>query len=471
MPKGNSRSTSRAKDNNGVEATPGAGTDDDPSALLGINRRLDDLFTQLANTDDRIKTVVQTAIAAEFDRLNDRLEEREQVHQKEVSDLITMSKTQRDLIQNLDDRIASLEKGKRNRNLVITGLAESATEHVKTQVNNLLSILGVGFNTDHVEACYRMGQRNKLGTRPSTGVTEVGATGGEVVEHDRQVAGHTPGARDTQTQRQQQQCTTPATNARPPPIMLILLNIRQKGLIYKNIHKLKGKHEWASTHINDDLPADELRKQRDLRALAAHCRTHGKSASQVGMSLKYEGQRYSMDQLEDLPKGFMMSCIKIREAQDGVAFQSEYAYISSMFPIPIKYEGTIYKSAEALYQSRHAAVCNRPDLAQQIIQAPDAFAAKALSRKIPLSNKWELNKVEVMTEVVQLKFDQNDQLRAELLKTKGYLYECTYDKFWACGYSLAQVALISQAALTKVNATNKLGEILREYRDRMKISN
>ena len=81
--------------------------------------------------DDNIKLVVQSAIAAEFDKLSESFEEREQVHQKEISG--------------------------RNRNLV------------KTQVNKLLSTLGDGFNTDIVEACYRMGHRHNLGSRPSTG--------------------------------------------------------------------------------------------------------------------------------------------------------------------------------------------------------------------------------------------------------------------------------------------------------------
>ena len=82
-----------------------------------------------------------------------------------------------------------------------------------------------------------------------------------------------------------------------------------------------------------------------------------------------------------------------------------------------------------------------------------------LGKQIKATVEWENSKLKTTKNVVSLKFDQNNAIREKLLSTTGNLYEATLDKFYGCGFSLAQCHMISQA---NVKCGNNLGRILRE---------
>ena len=57
-----------------------------------------------------------------------------------------------------------------------------------------------------------------------------------------------------------------------------------------------------------------------------------------------------------------MESVKIINVVDGVAFQSNHAFMSNMFLCLIKHEGTEYKSAEHFFSAKMARSHNRLDL-------------------------------------------------------------------------------------------------------------
>ena len=158
-----------------------------------------------------------------------------------------------------------------------------------------------------------------------------------------------------------------------------------------------------------------------------------------------------------------MENVKVIEVVDGVAFQSHYAFLSSMFPCEIRDQGIIFKSAEHFYSVELAKFHNRQDLVEDIINAQDGYAAKRIVRNIKISDEWHEAKIGIMRKIITKKFDQNDNLRDRLLNTKGHLYEATKaDLDFACGYTLSQAKEIRKDNL---KGKNMLGVILCEYRD------
>ena len=67
-----------------------------------------------------------------------------------------------------------------------------------------------------------------------------------------------------------------------------------------------------------------------------------------------------------------------------------------------------------------------------------------------------------MKKVIQLKFDQNDNLRGKLLSTQGFLYEAMKGDSLLCGMYLVQATDIAEDTIPKAKP---LGVILCEYRD------
>ena len=133
-----------------------------------------------------------------------------------------------------------------------------------------------------------------------------------------------------------------------------------------------------------------------------------------------------------------------------------------MFVVDIQYEGATYKTAEHLYTAEFAKHHDRLDIIQDIIEAEDGYAAKRLIRNIKANDTWDEAKFKVMHKIVNLKFDQNDNIRDKLLSTVGHLYEATKDTEFGCGLTLGQHKEIKQDS---IKGKNKLGQILCEYRD------
>ena len=264
--------------------------------------------------------ILAQKIGEEFEKIRESLDSRDKELNESITQLSQLVANQASQIEHFE-RLEFLEQDKKRKNLIITGLEESDRVHVKTQVNELLSDLGVGFTTDNVDACGRLGQATD----------------------DNNKAGN--GGRK-----------------RARPIKVRLANMGQKQTIYRNIAKLKGKDKWKNTHINDDLPQDESRRRRELRALAAVCRGKGSTARVYGSSIDVDGQRVQYQDTDKLPVGLRIEDMKIIEVADGTCFQSHHAYLSNMYPAPLKYDdGKVYPSAEVLFQTVKANLCGQPN--------------------------------------------------------------------------------------------------------------
>ena len=182
-----------------------------------------------------------------------------------------------------------------------------------------------------------------------------------------------------------------------------------------------------------------------------------------GSSIIIDDIKYTYKDIDTLPHNLSMENVKIVKVSDGYAFQSHYAYLSNMFPCVIKDDGITYKSAEHYYSADMARFHDRQDLIDDIIEAQDGYEAKRIVKNIKKKEEWQDAKIKVMRKIINLKFEQNDNLRDRLLGLTGFLYEATKaDLDFACGMTLSQTKDICKDNIT---GKNMLGVILCEYRD------
>jgi len=132
-------------------------------------------------------------------------------------------------------------------------------------------------------------------------------------------------------------------------------------------------------------------------------------------------------------------------------FVAEYRWLSNFFLCRVEWQGRIYGSSEAAYQS-----AKYPPAERDAFLSLDPDAAKKLSRKKPYDTAaWEIRKEQCMREIVWAKFSQNPELAAKLRATGVRRLEETNwwgDKFWG---------------VCQGEGKNVLGLMLMETRDRL----
>lgn len=95
-------------------------------------------------------------------------------------------------------------------------------------------------------------------------------------------------------------------------------------------------------------------------------------------------------------------------------FKGQYAFLSNFFMRPIIWEGIEYPSSEHAYQ---AAKTRDRVIRQRIADLPTAAKAKAAGKRLVVRDDWEVVKVDVMRDIVAIKFRQHPDLAEQLLAT------------------------------------------------------
>jgi ribA/ribD-fused uncharacterized protein len=141
----------------------------------------------------------------------------------------------------------------------------------------------------------------------------------------------------------------------------------------------------------------------------------------------------------------------VHDAKKVGGFVGEYRWLSNFFPCRVEWEGRVYRSTEAAYQSG-----KYPAAERDVFTTLDPDPAKKLSRTKPYDTAaWETRKERTMREVVWAKFSQNPELAAKLLATGDKLLEETNwwgDEIWG---------------VFKGKGENLLGRVLMDTRARL----
>ena len=110
-------------------------------------------------------------------------------------------------------------------------------------------------------------------------------------------------------------------------------------------------------------------------------------------------------------------------------FKNEYSFLSNFYPHPIYFNGLLYKTSEHAYQAQKCV--KREDM---ILFTYDITPSKAkrLGRKLKIRDDWDMIKLDVMKQILIIKF--SDEKLKKLLKDTGdnELVEGNYwnDVYW-----------------------------------------
>lgn len=357
---------------------------------------------QLATMDSQVIKTIQKDIQELKDSLNYAHENNSQT-QTQVSDF----KSDIDLMQTrlgkleaeltslrkyaieLENYCISLDNIVRKHHLLLAGVCETKGESVSLAAYRVLQVCFPEIHISDIDYCYRIGTQGKQTGKDKSPVR---------------------------------------------PIIVKLVREEHRRLIYKNRQILRQSDTYSKVFINEDLPQVVSQRRANVRSVYLNAINKGHTAKMMGTNVVVDNVSYSFRDLEILPPGLRLSDAKMVRVKGGIAFASEYAFLSNFYSCSFTYDGVEYDSAERAYQCTRARRLQAPDLAQQIYGCRDAKECKKLSHHVFSNPDWDHEKQFVMKAIVTDKFSQNPHLQEKLLLTgTKTLIEATTDPYWGAG--------------------------------------
>ena len=398
----------------GVEARY-AGEDGDeakiPNPVASKLSMVEQILTRLDERSALLTDTVSGLVASlEFSQHEiDLLKKDNADLRKALGSVETEDKRTQFQVSGLEDKLDRLETSTKKKNLVLEGVPETegrkedSEKTVGTIFDQLLINQGINF-----DACYRVGSYISGRSRPI------------LVSFERQ------GDRD---------------------------------LVYSKRFDLKQTRDYQRVWINEDMGAMSKRKRGIIRMISKEAQQLGVDCRTGKFAIHIDKKKFDGDNLDELPPPLHPSSLKQIQIDDHtLAYQSEYAPFSNFFPCNLVIGKHKFFCLEQAYQFLKAKTMNKPLTATKIFMSRDVRFIKQQGAEMGTSEEWEKKQFDVMYECLRKKFDQNQDLKALLLKTKDLeLVEATPDRLWGCG------ATLSSNIIRKRNSwpgQNKHGQIL-----------
>ena len=312
----------------------------------------------------------------------------------------------------MEQKIEQLERERRRNIIIVEGVPEVEGQSSPEVIEELFADLKVDFDT---LVCNRLHRVGKL--PPGTGEGQKP----EVAINGR------------------------SDRKKPSKHRAILVSFKKfedKIKVYRHVKNLKDLERWNRVFINDDLTECQQNQQRDLRALAAFARSKGYNSSVRSTFIVVQGKKYSYQELGRLAPEISLEKAKTLECLDwkGIAYQSDHAPLSNLYPCNIVYKSRVFLSAEGALQHTRAIICGRTVEANQIEFERNAYKVKRIASGLPYSQEWEDKVEDILLEILIIKFTTNSYCRKALMATGDRsLFEATGDKVWACGLALTRI--------------------------------
>lgn len=224
----------------------------------------------------------------------------------------------------------------------------------------------------------------------------------------------------------------------PRPILIKFVKEHVRNEVNKKRIHLKDSDDTKQSFLNEDLPIKINQQRSELRCIVDHAKSKNVNAKVLGNRILVANKTYTHRDIDKLPQGLKISDAKTIDTPKGIAFQSQYSFLSNLYPAQTKYNGINYPSAEHAYQHSRALFLGKHDCAHKIRIAKSGMDAKREASNLPSTKEWDSCKVNSMRDIVYAKFAQNAALQTKLLETGDRaLLEATYDSFWGCGLTLS----------------------------------
>ena len=362
---------------------------------------LKESVTRLQNTIDRL-TLTLSSVDTRFQNQDAKIK-----YLESKCDLLSEQNKQ------LNERVILLENERRILNIKIDGVKEKANENMIERVLKLAEAMGSDCQASDIDSAYRLGK--KL---------------------DKQV--------------------------RPRTIMLRFKTKEARHEFYNARFKLKEKKEWSRVWVNDDVNEHTRRRREAMRSIATLCRDSQVDCKIRSDSIIIKGQKFWINELEQIPSPYSLEDAKIRNYNNELYFQSEYAWPSNMAPARVTIGKQTYMTSEHAWNGVKAIENDDIVAAERIKKTTCPYEAKRIGDRIRTTRAWEKCQFDVMFEIVYQKTVENPEIKEKLVATgTKKLHEATRSDTFGIGAGLFS----KQVREGRWSGKDILGQIWEKVRD------
>ena len=328
------------------------------------------------------------------------------------------------MVETLEDQKAMDQKKKkeeddekRSRNIIIKGVPEQLNEKMYLTMTELINILGCTFPYSLTNGGFRIG---KLSNVKKSG------------------------------------------DSYPRNIKLRLQTTQQKSEMFGLKDNLKKSMKFEKVIFANDLSSDDLLTYKEVQTLYNTTKCIGGVTSMMkGSAIIINGVTYRKDNFASLPLGLTLENASTVMTAKGTLFQGHCTPLSNFYPCDIRDgEGRTATSVEHLFAMTMAEVCQVDLPTRKLIRAEtNPYVIRQHMRKIKKNDKWINMSMQVLRDIVELKFTSVPGLMDKLQGYKSdVFFEATRDPKYGCGYFLSQASEITKANVP--DSANLMGKIL-----------
>jgi hypothetical protein len=227
-------------------------------------------------------------------------------------------------------------------------------------------------------------------------------------------------------------------------------------------YKLKDMNVYVGDHYNPQIERARKRLYPILKKARGKQEYRGK-ISLVDDHIILNGEEIGVNDFDKLPSDIHPRHICTETRGDVTFFFKSDSPLSNHHHCEISLDDDNYNCVEQGYFHRKAIICKDIKARDSIMATRNPASQKYLGDRIEENEQWQTDKLVVMKQMCQAKFDQNDHLKDFLLETRPtYLAEDNpRDSYFGIGLHRNS----PRAADRNNFKTNHLGVILMKIRD------
>lgn len=226
--------------------------------------------------------------------------------------------------------------------------------------------------------------------------------------------------------------------------------------------------------VCEDFPGKIKQQHDELFIVAKKARSfvHYQKVHLQANKLTIDGSTYTGDQISSLPDDINPCYLAQRTSDDVVCFGgrlSRFNPLSNFYESPFVFNQTKYTSSEQALQHSKALKFRDFNQARNILNASDCGEQKSLGKHVKNFNQttWNSDRINLLTNVIEAKFSQNEDAKKYLLDSKSRtIGEASMrDSVYGVGFPIHHKDVLNKDAWT---GSNELGSILMKVRDTLK---
>ena len=249
----------------------------------------------------------------------------------------------------------------------------------------------------------------------------------------------------------------------PRQILIAFIRQDDRNMVYARRTHLRNSPHFSRVWISEDVTPQTRRTRNVIRDVAKEARDRGARCQATPTSVTINDTKYTEENLEDLPSEFATDKSRMKKLGDTIAYGSEHAPFSNLYPAKVPIKKRNYLSSEQAFRHIRAKENKHHNIAARILWSRDPYDIMDLDRHMPLTEEWKKKEDFELFKCMYRKYEANEGLRDLLLTTGDLeLAEATGNKKWATGASIHSTAMKNHT-WTGENRQGKHSMKIRDY--------